>query len=61
MFLNGERLLVSSDEQGTDGHYVEIGEVNSVSNKIMTTTDWILKVGDILEIVVRGEYSNVTE
>lgn len=61
MFLNGERLLVSSDEQGTDGHYVEVGEVNSVSNKIKSTRDWSLKVGDILEIVVRGEYSNDTK
>ncbi len=58
VFLNGERLLLSSDEEGTDGHYVEIGEANSVSNKIKMTTDWSLQEGDVLDLVVRGDYSD---
>lgn len=58
MFLNGERLILSSDEAGTDGHYVEIGEVNSISNKIKMTTDWSLEEGDVLDLVVRGDYSD---
>lgn len=61
VFLNGERLILSSDEQGTDGHYREVGEENSISNKIRTTTDWNLKMGDSLELVVRGGYTNDTE
>ena len=51
-------MLLSSDEQGTDGHYVEIGEANSVSNKIKMTTDWSLQEGDVLDLVVRGDYSD---
>lgn len=61
VFLNGERLILSSDEQGADGHYVEVGEANSISNKIKITTDWNLKIGDVLELIVRGEYVNDTE
>ena len=59
VYLNGERLLKSSDDAGTDGHYREIGDKGSISNKIKTTTDWALEQGDVLDLVVRGEY-NVT-
>ena len=57
VYLNGERLLLSSDSSGTNGHYQEVGTANSISNKIKTTTDWSLDVGDYFEFVVRGEYS----
>lgn len=57
IYLNGERLLLSSDDAGTDGHYREVGTANSISNKIKTTTDWALEAGDVLDFVVRGEYS----
>lgn len=57
VYLNGERLLKSSDEAGTDGHYREVGDTGSISNKIKTTTDWSLSQGDTLELVVRGEYN----
>lgn len=60
VYLNGEKLIKSSDAVGTDGHYQEVGETNSISNQIKTTTDWNLETGDILEFVVRGDY-NVTE
>lgn len=59
VYLNGERLIKSSDDSGTDGHYREIGDNGSISNKIKTTTDWALEQGDVLDLVVRGEY-NVT-
>lgn len=59
VYLNGERLIKSSDDAGTDGHYREIGDTGSISNKIKTTTDWNLETGDVLDLVVRGEY-NVT-
>lgn len=57
VYLNGERLGLSSDDEGTDGHYREIGTADSISNKIKTTTDWSLEVDDILNFVIRGEYS----
>lgn len=57
VYLNGEKLIKSSDAVGTDGHYQEIGETNSISNQMKTTTDWSLETGDILEFVVRGDYS----
>lgn len=60
VYLNGERLSLSSDDAGTDGHYREVGTANSISNKIKTTTDWSLDVGDYFEFVVRGEYSSET-
>lgn len=58
VYLNGERLIKSTDESGTDGHYCEIGNTGSISNKIKTTTDWNLEEGDVLDLVVRGEYSD---
>ena len=57
VYLNGERLLKSSDDAGTDGHYREVGTTGSISNKIKTTTDWSLEEGDVLDLVVRGEYN----
>lgn len=58
VYLNGERLGLSSDTTGTDGHYQEVGEKDSISNKIKTTTDWQLEKGDILTLIVRGDYSD---
>lgn len=57
IYLNGERLIKSSDEAGTDGHYVEVGEAGAVSNQIKLTTDWNLSSGDYLLIMTRGEWS----
>lgn len=57
VYLNGERLLLSSDTSGTDGHYQEVGTADSISNKIKTTTDWALEAGDVLDFVVKGDYS----
>ena len=53
VYLIGERLLLSSDASGTDGHYREVVTANSISNKIKTTTDWALETGDVLDFVVR--------
>lgn len=57
VYLNGERLIKSTDESGTDGHYCEIGNTGSISNKIKTTTDWSLSKGDVISLVVRGDYN----
>lgn len=56
VYLNGERLILSSDEAGTNGHYTEVGEPKSVSNQIKLTNDWNLEKGDYLEIITRGVY-----
>ncbi len=58
VYLNGERLIKSTDDTGTDGHYVEVGTADTISNQIKTTTDWNLEEGDVLDLVVRGEYSD---
>lgn len=60
VYFCGEKLIKGSDTLGTDGNYCEVGEVNSISNKIKTTTDWDLETGDALELVVRGDYSDDT-
>lgn len=57
VYLNGERLIKSSDEAGTDGHYVEVGTAGATSNQVKLTTDWNLKTGDFLLIITRGEWS----
>ncbi len=60
VYINGERLILSSDDAGTDGHYREVGEANSISNKIKLTSDWGAGASDSFIFVVRGEYSNDT-
>lgn len=57
VYYMGELLTLSSDDAGTDGHYREVGEANSVSNQIKTTSDWGCESGEYFEFVVRGEYS----
>lgn len=57
VYLNGERLIKSSDEAGTDGHYAEVGTAGATSNQVKLTTDWNLKTGDYLLIITRGEWS----
>lgn len=56
-FICGEKLLLSSDDAGTDGHYREVGEANAVSNQIKLTSDWGAETGEYFEFIVRGEYS----
>lgn len=56
IYLNGERLIKSSDEAGTDGHYTEVGTAGATSNQIKLTTDWNLEKDDYLLIMTRGEY-----
>ena len=58
VYYDSERLILSSDTAGTDGHYLEVGEADSISNKIKTTSDWSLEKNDILTLVVRGEYND---
>lgn len=56
-FICGEKLLLSSDDSGTNGHYREVGEANAVSNQIKLTSDWGAETGEYFEFMIRGEYS----
>lgn len=49
----GEKLLLSSDDAGSDGHYREVGQVNAVSNQIKLTTDWGAEANEYFEFIVR--------
>lgn len=53
VYYNGELLVLSSDEAGTDGSYLEIGAEKSYSTQIKITTDWEIYSGDYMEIVMR--------
>ena len=57
VYLNGERL-VKADSADTEGHYYEVGEKDSISNKIKITADWKLEDEDLLDLSVRGEYDD---
>lgn len=56
VYYMGQLLLLSSDDAGTDGHYREVGEANSISNKIKLTTDWSADKGEYFKFVVKGVY-----
>ena len=56
VYLNGFRLIKSSNDEGEDGHYVEVGDADSISNKIKATSDWNFVEGDVLDLVVRGDW-----
>ena len=60
VYYMGQLLLLSSDDAGTDGHYREVGEADSLSNKIKITTDWSAETGEYFKFVVKGVYENDT-
>lgn len=60
VYYMGQLLLHSSDDVGTDGHYQEVGEADSISNKIKITTDWSADKGEYFKFVVKGVYTNDT-
>lgn len=60
VYYMGQLLLLSSDDAGTDGHYRELGEVDSISNKIKLTSDWSAETGEYFKFVVKGVYENET-
>lgn len=60
VYYMGQLLLLSSDDVGTDGHYTEVGEADSISNKIKLTTDWSAEQGEYFKFVVKGVYENET-
>lgn len=60
VYYMGQLLLLSSDDAGTNGHYVEVGEADSLSNKIKLTTDWSAETGEYFKFIVKGVYENET-
>lgn len=60
VYYMGQLFLLSSDDAGTDGHYREVGEADSISNKIKLTTDWSAETGEYFKFVVKGVYTNET-
>ena len=58
VYYMGQLLLLSSDDAGTNGHYVEVGEADSLSNKIKLTTDWSAETGEYFKFIVKGVYEN---
>lgn len=56
VYYMGQLLLLSSDDAGTDGHYREVGEADSISNKIKLTTDWRAETGEYFKFVIKGAY-----
>lgn len=56
VYYMGQLLLLSSDDAGTDGHYREVGEADSISNKIKLTTDWSADKGEYFKFIVKGAY-----
>lgn len=60
VYFNGELLVLSSDAAGSNGHYLEVGDTNSISNEIQLTSDWGTSTDYYLAIVVRGEYASPT-
>ena len=60
VYYMGQLLLLSSDDAGADGHYREVGEANSISNKIKLTSDWSADKGEYFKFVVKGVYENET-
>lgn len=58
VYGNGEKMIKASNLSGADGHYVEVGEEGSLSNKIQCTNDMEFIQGDVLEFIVKGVYEN---
>lgn len=57
VYLNGSKLILSTDGTPNTGHYIEVGTKGNNSNIIKTTSDWNFLEGDVLQLIVRGTYS----
>ena len=59
VYYLGERLIKDDAEKGIEGHYQEVGELDSISNKIIVGWDVDAQTEEddsYFEFVVRGEY-----
>lgn len=57
VYLNGDKLIRSTDGTANTGHFVEVGTSGTSSNIIKSTSDWNFLEGDVLELIVRGTYT----
>jgi len=55
-----EYLMLKAIDSDEQGNYYEVGQANSISNKIKLANDANLKTGNILTFYVKGEYNNGT-
>ncbi len=55
VFYQG-RLLSKATDNLLQGHYFEVGEINSVSNQIQITNDWYLEKDKVVNILIRGRW-----
>ena len=61
VFYEGLFLKLARDGTKASGSYIEVGEAETISNKIKITDDWNAESGDCFEFIVKGVYSNETE
>lgn len=51
-------VLLKAVNVDTEGQYYEVGQANTISNKIQLAADAYIKAGSTLVFSVKGEYSN---
>lgn len=44
VYYDGEKLIKATKQDGTDGHYLEIGTTDNTSNEIQITDDWDIEI-----------------
>ncbi len=54
--IYGSEILMKASINDDEGHYYEIGEDGSISNKIKLTSDWSLPAGEQLDLLIQGKY-----
>lgn len=61
IYYMGEKLIKADPTNNIDGHYIEVGENGTVSNKIQFY-NWgqSVPIGRTIEFIVRGVYENET-
>lgn len=60
VFYEGLFLKLARDGTKASGSYIEVGEAETISNKIKITDDWNAESGDCFEFIVKGVYTNDT-
>lgn len=56
VFYEGLFLKLARDGTKASGSYIEVGEAETISNKIKITDDWSADSGDCFEFLVKGVY-----
>ncbi len=56
MVVYGSEILIKASTSDEEGHYYEVGEDGTISNKIKLTNDWSLLAGEQLDLLIQGKY-----